>query len=72
MSSIGSANGYQALSINGARRGLGVTEKVLEPEGNRSGNGGFAMTERDFDERVCFFCIFVIVLLADPLLMHAT
>ena len=48
-----------------------MTEKVLEPEGNQSGNGGFT-TEKDIDERICFFHIFVVVLPPDPLLMHET
>ena len=55
MSSLGGGNGYQAFSVNGLRRGLGVNDKVLESEGNRSGNLGFAMTEKDIDERVCFY-----------------
>jgi hypothetical protein len=55
MSSLGGGNGYQAFSVNGLRRGLVVNDKVLEPEGNRSGNLGFAMTEKDIDERVCFY-----------------
>jgi kinesin family protein 22 len=55
MSSLGGGNGYQAFGVNGLKRGLGVNEKNLESEGNRSGNLGFAMTEKDIDERVCHF-----------------
>ena len=51
MSSFGSGNGYQAFSVNGPRRGLGVNDKILESE---PGNLGFAMTEKDIDERVCY------------------
>ncbi|KAF8813107.1 kinesin-like protein [Phlegmacium glaucopus] len=52
MSSFGGGNGYQAFGVNGLRTGLGVNEKILESESNRSGNLGFAMTEKDIDERI--------------------
>ena len=58
MSSLGGGNGYQAFGINGPRRGLGVNDKIVESEGNQSGNLGFAMTEKDIDERVCCFIFF--------------
>ena len=51
MSSLGGGNGYQAFGVNGPRRG--VNDKILETEGHRSGTLGFAMTEKDIDERVC-------------------
>lgn len=54
MSSIGGGNGYQAFGMNGPKRGLGVNEKISELEGKGSGNLGFAMTEKDIDERVCY------------------
>jgi kinesin family member 22 len=54
MSSLGGGgNGYQAFGINGPRRGLGVNDKIVESEGSSS--RGFAMTEKDIDERVCYF-----------------
>ena len=55
MSSLGGGNGYQAFGINRPKRGSGVivNDRILESEGNRSGNLGFAMTEKDIDERVC-------------------
>ena len=53
MSSLGGGNGYQALGISIPRRGLGQNDKILESEGSRPGNPGFAMTEKDIDERVC-------------------
>ena len=55
MSSLGGGgNGYQAFGINsGLKRGLGVNDKIVESEGSR----GFAMTEKDIDERVCYFFI---------------
>lgn len=52
MSSIGGGNGYQAFGMNGPKRGQGVNEKIAELEGRGSGNLGFAMTEKDIDERV--------------------
>jgi kinesin family protein 22 len=52
MSSLGGVNGYQAFGINGPRRGLGMNDKILESDGSRSGNLGFAMSEKDIDERV--------------------
>ena len=55
MSSFGGGNGYQAFGINGPRRGLGVN---AESEGNRSGNLGFAMSEKDIDERVSYSLTF--------------
>jgi kinesin family protein 22 len=54
MSSLGNGSGYQAFGINGPRRELGVNDKIVESEGSRSGNLGFAMTEKDIDERVCY------------------
>ena len=63
MSSLGSGNGYQAFGINGPRRGSGVNDKMVKSEGGRSGNLGFAMTEKDIDERVCYSFIFFDILL---------
>jgi kinesin family protein 22 len=54
MSSLGGGNAYQAFGINGPRRGLGVNDKIVESEGSRSGSLGFAMTEKDIDDRVCY------------------
>ena len=34
------------------RRGLGANNKIVESEGSRSRNLGFAMTEKGIDERV--------------------
>ena len=62
MSSLGGGNGYQALGINGPRRGLGANDKIVESEGSQSGNLGFAMTEKDIDERVCYSFIFFDIL----------
>ena len=70
LSSLGSGNGYQAFGIHGPRRGLGLNDKIMESEGSRSGNPGFAMTEKDIDERVCYSFIFFDILLPaviDPL-----
>ena len=58
MSSLGGGNGYQAFGINGPRRGLGVNNKIVESEGSQSGNLGFAMTEKEIDERVCYSLTF--------------
>lgn len=55
MSSFG-GNVHQAFGVNGPRRTLGVNEKILE-EDNRSGNLGFAMSEKEIDERVCLFFV---------------
>ncbi|KAF8155490.1 P-loop containing nucleoside triphosphate hydrolase protein [Crassisporium funariophilum] len=54
MSSIG-GNGYQPFGLPAtgpARRGGAFNEKIQETEGNRSGNVGFGMTEKDIDERI--------------------
>ena len=63
MSSLGGGNGYQAFGINGPRRTLGVNDKIVGSEGSRSGsrsgNLGFAMTEKDIDERVCYSFIYL-------------
>ena len=66
MSSLGGGSGYQAFGINGInapRRGLGVNDKTVESEDSRSGDLGFAMTEKDIDERVCYFLTSTLLLI---------
>jgi kinesin family protein 22 len=71
MSSLGVGNGYQAFGINVLRRGLGINDKMMVDIGSRSGNFGFAMSEKDSTKGcvyLFFFDIWFSVVNIDPLM----
>jgi len=55
MSSLGGGNGYQPFTFPQRRKGAPLNEKVQESDSDRSGNLGFAMTDKEIDERVRVF-----------------